>query len=183
MTVLQVHILGHIPPGHVDCVRVWSANFHSIISRYSATVTAQFYGHTHTDEFQLFYSEPDHRPVAVAYIAPAVTPYHGLNPAYRLYSVSAAGQVMDHHTHVLDLAAANARPEKTPVWRRLYSAREAYQLDSLGPAAWHQLTGRMQTNSSLFQQFYRHYYSDSPVRPPCDPACRHHLLCRLVSGR
>ena len=53
----QVHILGHIPPGHVDCVRVWSANFNAIISRYSNTVTGQFYGHTHTDEFQLFFSE------------------------------------------------------------------------------------------------------------------------------
>ena len=66
----KVHILGHIPPGHVDCVKVWSNNFHKIITRYSGTVTAQFYGHTHTDEFQLFYSEPHHTP---SNMAPSVT--------------------------------------------------------------------------------------------------------------
>ena len=81
----KVHILGHIPPGHVDCVRVWSQNFYEIITRYSNTVTAQFYGHTHTDEFQLFYSSPGNTPSNVAFIAPSVTPYYGLNPSYRLY--------------------------------------------------------------------------------------------------
>ena len=101
LTCLQVHILGHIPPGHVDCVRVWSSNFHAIISRYSNTITGQFYGHTHTDEFQLFFSDKNKVFVThennlltigfkvnnVAYIAPSVTPYHGGNPAYRLYKV------------------------------------------------------------------------------------------------
>ena len=37
----KVHILGHIPPGHVDCVKVWSRNFDKIINRYKETVTAQ----------------------------------------------------------------------------------------------------------------------------------------------
>ena len=37
----KVHILGHIPPGHIDCVRVWSKNFNKIINRYQDTVTAQ----------------------------------------------------------------------------------------------------------------------------------------------
>ena len=41
----KVHILGHIPPGHVDCVRVWSRNFNRIINRYSDTVTAQVRSH------------------------------------------------------------------------------------------------------------------------------------------
>ena len=53
----QVHILGHIPPGHVDCVRVWSANFNAIVGRYSHIIAGQFYGHTHLDEFQLFFSK------------------------------------------------------------------------------------------------------------------------------
>ena len=41
----KVHLLGHIPPGHVDCVRVWSRNFNRIINRYSDTVTAQVSSH------------------------------------------------------------------------------------------------------------------------------------------
>ena len=29
----KVHIVGHVPPGHPDCNKVWSRNFYNIISR------------------------------------------------------------------------------------------------------------------------------------------------------
>ena len=56
--------MGHIPPGHVDCVRVWSANFNAIVGRYSHIIAGQFYGHTHLDEFQLFFSKEKNEKVA-----------------------------------------------------------------------------------------------------------------------
>lgn len=55
----KVHVVGHVPPGHPDCLKVWSRNFYSIIARYESTVTAQFYGHTHFDEFEVFYDPKD----------------------------------------------------------------------------------------------------------------------------
>ena len=55
----KVHIIGHIPPGHSDCLKVWSRNYYLIINRYESTVTAQFFGHTHYDEFELFYDIND----------------------------------------------------------------------------------------------------------------------------
>jgi len=180
----KVHLLGHIPPGHVDCVRVWSANFHAIISRYADTVTGQFYGHTHTDSFQLFYQQTkDGMACNVAYIAPAVTPYHGVNPSYRIYSVSPDGEVTDHETYFLNLEEANKHPKKPPSWQLLYSAKAAYQLKDLSAASWNGLVNRLQTNGSLFDIFYNYYHSGSPVRPPCDPVCRHKLICGLVSAR
>ena len=30
----KVHILGHIPPGHTDCLAVWSKNYYRIVDRY-----------------------------------------------------------------------------------------------------------------------------------------------------
>lgn len=51
----KVHIIGHIPPGYMDCIRTWSHNYYEIIARYENTVTAQFFGHTHYDEFEVFY--------------------------------------------------------------------------------------------------------------------------------
>jgi len=179
----KVHILGHIPPGHVDCVKVWSSNFHRIITRYSSTVTAQFYGHTHTDEFQLFYSEPHHIPSNVAYIAPSVTPYYGLNPSYRLYTVSATGVMLDHHTWIMDLAQANTNPYEDPPWFLLYSAKSSYQMSSLSPLSWQEVVDRLQTDRDMFDMFYKHYYSGSKTRPPCDPVCRYRLVCSLVSAK
>lgn len=64
-----------------------SKSFH-IIRRYESTITAQFFGHTHFDEFELFYDpkDPD-RAISVAYIGPSVTPFVDLNPGYRIYYV------------------------------------------------------------------------------------------------
>lgn len=84
----KVHIIGHIPPGHSDCLKVWSRNYYRIISRYESTITSQFFGHTHFDEFEVFYDTKDFgRANNIAYIGPSVTPYNDLNPGYRIYYV------------------------------------------------------------------------------------------------
>lgn len=36
-------------------MKTWSRNFYGIIERYEGTVVAQFYGHSHADEFELFF--------------------------------------------------------------------------------------------------------------------------------
>lgn len=49
--------------------------------RFEGTIAAQFFGHTHLDEFELFYDEETlTRPVSIAFIAPSVTTYINLNP-------------------------------------------------------------------------------------------------------
>lgn len=51
------------------------------VFRYESTITGQFFGHTHLDEFQMFYDEATMtRPLGVAFIAPSVTSYVNLNP-------------------------------------------------------------------------------------------------------
>jgi len=56
--------------------------------RYESTIRAQFFGHTHFDEMELFYAEEDpFRASSVAYVGPSVTPYFDLNPGYRIYYV------------------------------------------------------------------------------------------------
>lgn len=49
--------------------------------RFEGTIAAQFFGHTHVDEFEMFYDEETlTRPVSVAFVAPSVTTYISLNP-------------------------------------------------------------------------------------------------------
>lgn len=56
--------------------------------RYEHVITGQFYGHTHWDEFEVFYDNKEFkRAVGVAYIAPSITPWKDCNPAYRIYHV------------------------------------------------------------------------------------------------
>uniref|UniRef100_A0A8B9VBM8 Sphingomyelin phosphodiesterase 1 n=1 Tax=Anas zonorhyncha TaxID=75864 RepID=A0A8B9VBM8_9AVES len=52
--------------------------------RFEGTIAAQFFGHTHVDEFEMFYDEETlTRPVSVAFVAPSVTTYINLNPGER----------------------------------------------------------------------------------------------------
>ncbi|XP_005037125.1 PREDICTED: sphingomyelin phosphodiesterase, partial [Ficedula albicollis] len=79
----KVHIIGHIPPAH--CLRSWSWNYYRIVNRFEGTIAAQFFGHTHLDEFELFYDEETlSRPVSIAFVAPSVTTYINLNPGLEL---------------------------------------------------------------------------------------------------
>lgn len=58
--------------------------------RFEDTIAAQFYGHTHEDEFEVFYDvEDEERAVGVAYITPAVTTFSYLNPSYRVFTMDA----------------------------------------------------------------------------------------------
>lgn len=69
-----------------------------MIFRYESTITAQFFGHTHFDEFQLFYDPKDlGRALSVSYISPSVTPFINLNPGYRIYYIDGD---RDHSTRV-----------------------------------------------------------------------------------
>ncbi|XP_060532575.1 sphingomyelin phosphodiesterase-like isoform X2 [Cylas formicarius] len=84
----KVHLIGHIAPGSYDCMKMWSNNFYDIVERYEYTIVAQFYGHSHHDEFEVFYDTAEYsRPTNVAYLGPSVTTYENFNPAYRIYYI------------------------------------------------------------------------------------------------
>ncbi|XP_006885532.1 PREDICTED: sphingomyelin phosphodiesterase [Elephantulus edwardii] len=182
----KVHIIGHIPPGH--CLKSWSWNYYRIVDRYENTLAGQFFGHTHVDEFEVFYDEETlSRPLAVAFLAPSATTYISLNPGYRVYEIDgnypgSSHVVLDHETFILNLTQANA-PGATPHWQRLYRARETYGLPNALPTAWHDLVYRMKGDTKLFQTFWFLYHKGHPPSEPCGPPCRLATLCAQLSAR
>ncbi|XP_069325549.1 sphingomyelin phosphodiesterase isoform X3 [Eulemur rufifrons] len=182
----NVHIIGHIPPGH--CLKSWSWNYYRIVARYENTLAGQFFGHTHVDEFEVFYDEETlSRPLAVAFLAPSATTYIGLNPGYRIYQIDgnypgSSHVVLDHETYILNLTQANV-PGATPHWQRFYRARETYGLPNALPAAWHDLVYRMRSDTQLFQTFWFLYHKGHPPSEPCGAPCRLATLCAQLSAR
>ncbi|MBN3300635.1 ASM phosphodiesterase, partial [Amia calva] len=181
----KVHIIGHIPPGL--CMKSWSWNYYHIVNRYESTITGQFFGHTHLDEFQMFYDEETlSRPLGVAFIAPSVTTYVNLNPGYRMYYVDgnysgSSRLVLDHETHILNLTEANNRTA-SPRWRLLYRAREAYGLETLFPADWDGLIKTFLQDDRAFKNFW-YLNHKGHVSEPCKDTCKTTVLCFLRSGR
>ena len=56
-------------------------------------------------------------------------------------------------------------------------------MTNLSAKSRHTMVDKLQTDKEMFENFYKFYYSGSKNRPPCDPACRHRLICSLVSAR
>lgn len=83
-----VHILAHIPPEYIDCFSTWKREYMKIINRFAHIIKAQFNGHSHNDELQLFYSNDNKIKINnVAWNGGSLTAFTELNPNYKLYIV------------------------------------------------------------------------------------------------
>lgn len=84
----KVHILAHIPSGSGGCFSVWSREYRRIIDRFWNTVSGVFNGHTHRDEFNIFYSrENPNWAINVGYNGGCATTFSDVNYNYRHYYV------------------------------------------------------------------------------------------------
>ncbi|RUS16339.1 hypothetical protein BC937DRAFT_91330, partial [Endogone sp. FLAS-F59071] len=80
--------LPDVPPGSSDCFHNFAHFYYQIIQRYSPhVIAAQFFGHTHRDEFEIFYDNENQmtadNAISVAYLGPSVVPKQNTNSAFR----------------------------------------------------------------------------------------------------
>ncbi len=61
--------------------------------------------------------------------------------------------MLDHETWVMNLKEANLYGY--PIWYKLYSARDAYQMSALMPQDWDKLVTKLAENDELFNQYYK----------------------------
>ena len=69
--------------------------------------------------------------------------------------------VLDHETWVMNLKEANLYGY--PMWRKLYSARDAYRLPSLMPEDWDDLITKFTEDDVLFELYYKYAFALSFV--------------------
>lgn len=153
----KVHIIGHIPPDNKECTQAWLFNYLRIIDRFQDTVLAQYFGHTHRDEFRILLSPNNKKPkpISVAYIGPSITAFTENNPGYRVYYSDQQGYIKDHITYFYNLTEANKSPDGSPVWRKEYSANSHFNLTNLGPYGWHRLINQMIDDDNTFQSYFK----------------------------
>lgn len=88
-----VHILAHIPGGSSECQSTWKREYLKIVDRYAHIIRAQFNGHTHNDELQLYYSSSNNTVNNVAWNGGSTTAFSNLNPNYKVYAVDSNSYV------------------------------------------------------------------------------------------
>lgn len=113
--------------------------FYHIVSRYADTIAAMFFGHSHEDEFSVYFhntngnsssaSRRTEDAVAFALISPSITPLTNMNPGIRVLEVDPETYDIrnfdQYYTQLYDVQTTNETHHGL-VWRHLYSAREAY---------------------------------------------------------
>ncbi|KAG0380984.1 hypothetical protein BGX24_001693 [Mortierella sp. AD032] len=195
----RVWIIGHVGPSQTDCIQNWSALYYQVVQRYSPHVIAeQFFGHTHYDEFALFYNSATKNAqsaVSTAWIGPSVTPYTDLNPGFRIYKVDTGSwNVYDAETYIsnLDQAKTWDASGSSPNWHLEYSARQAYGSfapltadQPLSASWWHTLTTVFESNSAAFQQYWTFRGKSANRIPACaaGSACPKEMICDLRAGK
>jgi sphingomyelin phosphodiesterase len=84
----KVHVLAHILSGGGSCFRYWSREYRRVIDRFHRIISGQFYGHSHRDEFNIFYAREQHQTaINYAWLGGATTSYSRTNPNYAVYLV------------------------------------------------------------------------------------------------
>ncbi|KAI7820917.1 Metallo-dependent phosphatase-like protein [Gamsiella multidivaricata] len=195
----RVWIISHVGPSQTDCLQNWSALYYQAVQRYSPHVIAeQFFGHTHYDEFALYYgpgAKNTQNAIATGWIGPSVTPYTDLNPGFRVYKVDTKSwNVFDAQTYIADLnqAASWDASGSSPNWHLEYSARKAYGAYApiadnapLSASWWHNVTAAFESNDAAFQQYWTYRGKSAGRQAACAAGgpCPKEIICNLRAGR
>ena len=221
----RVWIVGHVLTGWNGKEALASPTnlFYQIVSRFAPhTLGAIYFGHTHEDQFEVFYfndngndkstDQSTEKAVSIAYIAPSITPYQNLNPTFRVYSVHPVTyEIMDYDQYYASIPTfddlVESKANHGPVWRKLYSARDAYgdfhassqrntykagvELDHarwpwnapLNGTFWAAVTDEMEQRPELVQTWAEYTSSMSPRAKQCtSKKCQEAVICYMRSG-
>jgi sphingomyelin phosphodiesterase len=185
-------IISHIPASN-DCLPDWS-NFHNtIVTRFNATIAGIFSGHTHRDQFELYFDgkgNATQNALAVGWIGPSVTPYTQLNPGWRVYTVDQnTFEVTDAVTYITDLSKAAELDQSggSPTWFKEYSMRDLLSGwpsgAPLNATFFRELVSSFQSDDNLFQEWYQYCNKQGPsAAGGCSGSCKTDIIQDMMAG-
>ncbi|EJU01821.1 Ser/Thr protein phosphatase family protein [Dacryopinax primogenitus] len=162
-------------------------------------ITEIFFGHTHEDEFSIFYANNGttmsaETAVATGWTAPSLTPLTNLSSGFRAYDIDPVTfNILDSYTWFSNVTAAPALDNQSAVGATYtfeYSAREAYGANISWPVDaplnatwWHLVTEQWEVNPSLVEKFTIYEGKSSTYTTNCtSTACVQSKICYARSG-
>jgi len=174
----KVILAGHIPPydSNFDESGGYIPTYHSIFHKYKDIIVAQLYGHTHTDQYNLMFTNGLNETATGMIYQTSSTGAFGHQPAYRSISYDSKFNFLDYDHYITNIEDANKNDK--PVWKKEYSAKAEYGLKDLSVASWDDLWHRFSTDDALFQKWYRNSNTQTNTAV-CDANCKKGALCRI----
>lgn len=147
----RVHLISHIPSNDMKCFKGWAREYQKIVEEFSQVIQAVFNGHTHEDEFNVYYSQKDpSKATGVAFNGGSGTTFAFFNSNFKVYSVDRdTFEVLDYESWHYNLTEANLNPNRPPRWQKTYRFKEAYQVEDMSPDSLDKLVQRMGSDRGL----------------------------------
>jgi sphingomyelin phosphodiesterase acid-like 3 len=127
----------------------WTELFTHLVGEYQATITAMFAGHDHTDDFRVLGSKDVAQFVL---IDPPISPIYGQNPAFRVVTFAAGGQLLDQNTYYLT-NLESAQSDVPGVWTKEYSFQEKWNSPRLDATSLNAIYGRITSDTEASTQW------------------------------
>ncbi|WWC61693.1 uncharacterized protein I303_104278 [Kwoniella dejecticola CBS 10117] len=198
----RVYIVGHVLSGWdgTNALPGPTDAFYQIVDRYSQTIAAIFWGHSHEDQHLVYYSQNGteisvENAQNVAWIAPSLTPSQDMNSGFRMYEVDAdTWEILDAHTwysNVSTYSDLDGQLENGPIYEYEYNTREAYgaaidwpENASLNATWWHRVTEQMELDNGELVQLYNAHQGKKSIRTPncTSTECVQAKICYIRSG-
>ncbi|KAL1509128.1 hypothetical protein ABEB36_003916 [Hypothenemus hampei] len=181
-----VHILAHIPSGKSDLMQVWSREYQRIIERFSNTIAAQFNGHTHKDQFMVYYSSSNRTNAINVALNGASVISDKSNPSFKIVNVDQVNfDIIDTQEWTFNLTEANLKRDSIPEWYQLYSFREHFGLSRLIPSEFEKLIMNMTINHQFLSDYHVFKYRNADISTAsgCDDNCKKASLCEIVTSQ
>nr|XP_019543354.2 sphingomyelin phosphodiesterase-like [Aedes albopictus] len=180
----KVHILGHVPSYDNYCYIGWTREYRKIVDRFAHIIEGQFNGHSHVDEFNVYYRRDDPTAaVNVAWNGGSTTTFTQLNPNYKVFYVDRESfEILDHETWIYNLTEANQHPDRKPLWFKEYTFKEHFGLTDLSPKSLDTLLQKLAHSEADLRQYWnvKQKNSDPMLSRGCDKTCLRDALCAIA---
>ena len=175
-----VWLIGHIYPSASEACRSYLQWYcENISDRFKDVIRYQFWGHTHSDVAQFYQSKDGRGGTGVAWMPGSLVPDNH-QPTFRIFEYDPETMtILDYHQYSADLAWMTEHDQVS--YKQVYSAKEAYGLDSMEYPEWYSFYTKMQSNRTLFENFYTAFQTGKPVVQPCSmgSACQKEFWASL----
>ncbi|KAL3868431.1 hypothetical protein ACJMK2_041239 [Sinanodonta woodiana] len=191
----NVFLVAHIPPGLFEKIpnfpwfhEDYNKRYLDLLQKHADIITAQFYGHEHTDSFRLLYdSNSTEKPIGCLLLSPSVTPWMSTlpgvganNPSIRLFEYDLeTGIIKRYQQFYLNLTAANIDGNAT--WLQEYDTKEDYALDSITPHDMQHLVDSFYNiKNNIFQRYLIFNSVSQETSPACNSSCFQQNICAIT---
>lgn len=162
----------HIPPGinvhatlhgYGSCTdniqlmwkETYNQKFTDLVVRYSSIIRANLAGHTHMDDFRVFYKGS--KPVSFIHITPAVSPLFGNNPGFQHIKYNPRNfELINAETHYLSIN------KQAKQWTPEYNFQKTYHVKSINAMNLNTVRKRIEKDSVYLNKYIALYKVSNP---------------------